>query len=78
MSESMYKNNELINEVSSDMSCFWYSDVVRVEERGNVLASQAIVIDSRSKLQKWFFQTGYRHSQVQGTIRQQVEMCSPE
>ena len=53
MSESMYKNNELINEVSSDMSCFWYSDVVRVEERGNVLASQAIVIDSRSKVQKF-------------------------
>ena len=26
MSESIYKNNELENEVSSDMSYFWYSD----------------------------------------------------
>ena len=27
MSESIYKNKELENEVSSDMSYFWYSDV---------------------------------------------------
>ena len=27
MSESIYKNNELENEVSLDMSYFWYSDV---------------------------------------------------
>ena len=27
MSESIYKNDELENEVSSDMSYFWYSDV---------------------------------------------------
>ena len=27
MYESIYKNNELENEVSSDMSYFWYSDV---------------------------------------------------
>ena len=26
MSESIYKNNELENEVSLDMSYFWYSD----------------------------------------------------
>ena len=26
MYESIYKNNELENEVSSDMSYFWYSD----------------------------------------------------
>jgi hypothetical protein len=26
MSESMYKNNELENEVILDMSYFWYSD----------------------------------------------------
>jgi hypothetical protein len=32
--------------------------ILRVEERGNVHASQAIDIDSRSKLQKLFFQTG--------------------
>jgi hypothetical protein len=41
-------------------------------------ASQAIDIDSRSKIQKLFFQTGSRHAQVQGTIRQQAEMCFPE
>ena len=27
MYESIYKNNELENEVSSDMSYFWYSDI---------------------------------------------------
>ena len=27
MYESIYKNDELENEVSSDMSYFWYSDV---------------------------------------------------
>ena len=27
MSESIYKNDELENEVSLDMSYFWYSDV---------------------------------------------------
>ena len=27
MSESIYENNELENEVSSNMSYFWYSDV---------------------------------------------------
>ena len=43
--------------------------ILRVEERGNVHASQAIDIDSRSKIQKLFFQTGLRHAQVQGTIR---------
>ena len=30
MSESIYKNNELENEVSLDMSYFWYSDNVIV------------------------------------------------
>jgi hypothetical protein len=29
MYESIYKNNELENEVSSDMSYFWYSDGVK-------------------------------------------------
>ena len=29
MSELIYKNNELENEVSSDMSYFWYSDIGR-------------------------------------------------
>ena len=29
MYESIYKNNELENEVSSDMSYFWYSDVAK-------------------------------------------------
>ena len=32
MSESIYKNNELENEMTLDMSYFWYSDV-RSEER---------------------------------------------
>ena len=27
MYESIYKNDELENEVSSDMSFFWYSDI---------------------------------------------------
>ena len=27
MSESIYKNNELENEMTLDMSYFWYSDV---------------------------------------------------
>ena len=27
MSESIFKNDELENEMSSDMSYFWYSDV---------------------------------------------------
>ena len=48
--------------------------ILRVEERENVHASQAIDIDSRSKLQQLFFQTGSRHTQVQGTIRQQAKM----
>ena len=48
--------------------------ILRVEERGNEHASQAIDIDSRSKLQQLFFQTGSRHAQVQGTIRQQAKM----
>ena len=30
MSESIYKNNELENEVSLDMSYFWYSDVAAI------------------------------------------------
>ena len=32
MSESIYKNDELENEVSSDMSYFWYSDAEGLEE----------------------------------------------
>ena len=51
--------------------------ILRVEERGNELTSQAIAIDSRSKIQKLFFQTGSRHTQVQGTVRQQAKMCFP-
>ena len=31
MSESIYKSNELENEVSSDMSYFWYSDVAMAQ-----------------------------------------------
>ena len=30
MYESVYKNDELENEVSLDMSYFWYSDIVIV------------------------------------------------
>ena len=32
MYESIYKNNELENEVSLDMSYFWYSDVVFISQ----------------------------------------------
>ena len=32
MYESIYKNNELENEVSSDMSYFWYSDVAKKDQ----------------------------------------------
>ena len=46
-----------------------------VEERGNVLLKQLPLIAGLSYNR---FQTGSRHAQVQGTIRQQVEMCSPE
>ena len=49
---------------------------LRVEERGNVHASQAIALIAGLSYNS--FQTGSRHAQVQGTIRQQVEMCSPE
>ena len=50
--------------------------ILRVEERrGNVHASQAIDIDSRSKIQKLFFWTGSRHTQVQGTVRQSKPRC---
>ena len=52
--------------------------ILRVKKKENVCPSQPIAIDSRSKLQQLFFQTGSRHAQVQGTIRQQVAMCSPE
>ena len=31
MYEPIYKNNELENEVSSDMSYFWYSDIHRLQ-----------------------------------------------
>ena len=34
MSESIYKNDELENEVSLDMSYFWYSD--NIVERINI------------------------------------------
>ena len=34
MSESIYKNYELENEVSMDMSYFWYSDYHRSAESG--------------------------------------------
>ena len=45
MSESICKNDELENEVSSDMSYFWYSDVVwllayRSEEHTSELQSR--------------------------------------
>ena len=49
--------------------------ILRVEERGNVLLMQLTLIAGLSYNS---FQTGSRHAQVQGTIRQQVEMCSPE
>ena len=49
--------------------------ILRVEERGNVLLKQLPLIAGLSYNS---FQTGARHAQVQGTIRQQVEMCSPE
>ena len=49
--------------------------ILRVEERGNVLLKQLTLIAGLSYKS---FQTGSRHAQVQGTIRQQVEMCSPE
>ena len=31
MSESMYKNDELENEVSLDLSYFWYSDIEKID-----------------------------------------------
>ena len=34
MYESIYKNNELENEVSLDMSYFWYSDYVPLDWQG--------------------------------------------
>ena len=36
MSESIYKNNELENEVTLDMSYFWYSDVRRSNRRRRI------------------------------------------
>jgi hypothetical protein len=38
MSESIYKNNEVENEVSLDMSYFWYSDVCSSVDTAFVLA----------------------------------------
>ena len=49
--------------------------ILRVEERGNMLLKQLPLI---AGLSYNTFQTGSRHTQVQGTIRQQAEMCSPE
>ena len=35
MSELIYKNNELENEVSLDMSYFWYADVGALIDNNN-------------------------------------------
>ena len=52
--------------------------ILRVEERGNVHASQAIDIDSRSKLQQFFDWLKTRPSARDNKIASQDEMCSPE
>ena len=49
--------------------------ILRVEERGNVLLKQLSLIAGLGYKHFW---TGSRHTQVQETIRQQVEMCFPE
>ena len=50
--------------------------ILRVEERGNVLLKQLTLIAGLKY--KISFQTGSRHTQVQGTISQQAKMCFPE
>ena len=45
--------------------------ILRVEERGNVLLKQLTLI---AGLSYKHFQTGSRHAQVQGKIRQQAKM----
>ena len=49
--------------------------ILRVEERGNVLLKQLTLFAGLSYKSFW---TDSRHTQVQGTIKQQVEMCFPE
>jgi hypothetical protein len=52
--------------------------ILRVEERGNECASQAIDIDSRSKLQKLSDWLKTRPSARGNTTASQDEICSPE
>ena len=52
--------------------------ILRVEERGNVQASQAIAIDSRSKLQKFSDWLKIRPSARDNKTASRDEMCSPE
>ena len=52
--------------------------ILRVEERGNEHASQAICIDSRSKLQKFSDWLKTHPSDRDNKTASQDEMCSPE
>jgi hypothetical protein len=52
--------------------------ILRVEERGNVHASHAIDIDSRSKLQKFADWLKTCPSARDNKTASQDEMCSPE
>ena len=52
--------------------------ILRVEERGNVQASQAIAIDSRSKLQQFSDWLKTRPSARDHKTASRDEMCSPE
>ena len=52
--------------------------ILRVEERGNVHASQTTAIDSRSKLQKFADWLKTHPSARDNKAASQDEMCSPE
>ena len=52
--------------------------ILRVEERGNVHASQAIDIDSRSKLQQFSDWLKTHPSARDNKTASKDEMCSPE
>jgi hypothetical protein len=52
--------------------------ILRVEERGNVYASQAIDIDSRSKIQKFADWLRMHPSARDNKTASRDEMCSPE
>ena len=50
MYESVYKNDELENEVSSDLSCFWYSDEAECQKVKDDITSNQFIFKFKQAL----------------------------